>query len=237
MFPSKKQSAEEQKDDLDRMLELDRIGLPYMPPNAMSSGGAIGPRSSNPVVYLEIAALGGRKLRTGEITKQTLLGRLYIELRRDLLPVAATNFYELCTGNRGYGEDGVRYHYKGTRIHRVWSNIVFQGGDLLDTEGDNSRSIYGGKLFRDENLIFRHTGPGVLSYCNRGPDTNGSLFQMTFARISDFDNKYVVFGCLSSDESFECLRRINRYGSPSGKPLEEIRIVDCGVAFEGAGMH
>jgi len=236
MFPSKKKSGEE-KDDLDKILELDRIGLPYIPPNAYSSGGSIGPRSSNPVVYLEIAALGGRKLRTGEITKQTLLGRLYIELRRDLLPVASTNFYELCTGNRGYGDaDGVKYHYKGTRIHRIVSDTVMQGGDLLDTEGDNSRSIFGGKLFRDENLIFRHTGPGVVSYCNRGPDTNGSLFQITFARRSDLDDKFVVFGCLSSDDSFECLRRINKYGSPTGKPLEEIRIVDSGVAYEGANV-
>ena len=236
MYKAKK-NTDEEKDDLDKMLELDRIGLPYIPPNGMSSGGAIGPRSSNPVVYIDIAAMGGRKLRTGEITKQTLLGRLYIELRLDLLPVACTNFYELCSGRRGYGEDGVKYHYKGTRIHRVQSNYVMQGGDLLDTEGDNSRSIYGGKLFRDENLIFRHTGPGVLSYCNRGPDTNGSLFQITFARLEDLDNKFVVFGCVCTDESFECLRKVNRYGSPSGKPLEEIRIVDCGVAHEGKGMH
>lgn len=220
-----------QKDEIDKMLELDLIGLPYLPPGAALSTGSVGPRSANPIVYLEIAALGGRKLKTGEITKQTLLGRLYFELRRDILPVASANFLELCNGSRGYGEDGVKYHYKGTRIHRILKDHFFQGGDLLDTEGDCSRSIYDGKLFRDENLIFRHTGPGVLSYCSRGPDTNGSLYQVTFSRYPDFDGKFVVFGCLVGNDSFDCLLRINQYGSSTGQPIEEVRIVDSGLAY------
>lgn len=229
MYPVNKKQP--QKDDIDKMLELDLNGLPYLPPGAAQSSGSVGPRSANPIVYLEIAALGGRKLKTGEITKQTLLGRLYFELRRDLLPVACANFLELCSGSRGYGEDGVNYHYKGTRIHRIVKDQFFQGGDLLDTEGDCSRSIYDGKLFRDENLIFRHTGPGVLSYCSRGPDTNGSLYQVTFCRYPDFDGKFVVFGCLVGKDSFDCLLRINQFGSNTGQPIEEIRVVDSGLAY------
>jgi cyclophilin family peptidyl-prolyl cis-trans isomerase len=219
------------KDELEKMLEFDLQGLPYLPPSGLSNG-VVGPRSANPIVFFEIAALGGRKLRTGEITKQSLLGRLYFELRRDLVPVAATNFYELCAGSRGVGADGIKYHYKGTRIHRVVKDVMFQGGDFMDTEGDTSRSIYGGKCFRDENLILRHTGPGVISYCNRGPDTNGSVFQVTFTRNADLDDRFVVFGCLASDESYECLRRIARFGTPHGTPIEEIRIIDCGIAYD-----
>ena len=231
MFPSKRKH--DQKDEIDQMVEMDLMGPAYLTPGGADSGGFVGPRSTNPIVYLEIAALGGRKLKTGEITKQTLLGRLYFELRRDVLPVASANFLELCAGSRGYGDDGVRYHYKGTRIHRILKDHFLQAGDLLDTEGDCSRSVYDGRFFRDENFIFRHTGPGVLSYCNRGPETNGSLFQVTFSRYPNFDGKYVVFGCLVGNDSFDCLLRMNQYGSNTGQPIEEIRIIDSGVAYDG----
>ena len=66
----------------------------------------------------------------------------------------------------------------------------------------------------------------------QGPDTNGSLFQVTFTQNSDLDGKYVVFGCLASDDSYACLSRINSFGSETGEPKEEVRIVDCGVAYE-----
>jgi cyclophilin family peptidyl-prolyl cis-trans isomerase len=159
---------------------------------------------------------------------------LYIELRKDLLPVAANNFLQLCEGGLGVGDDGVRYHYRGTKIHRIIKDRFFQGGDLLDQDGECSKSIYeGGKCFRDENFLLRHTGPGCLSYCNRGADTNGSLFQMTFRENPDLDNKFVVFGCIVNQESLDTLVKINRLGTLTGQPLEEVRIIDCGVAFAG----
>ena len=189
-------------------------------------------RKENPVVFIEIMAAGGRRLRDGSITLPENLGRLYFELRNDIAPVACANFLGLITGKNGYGRDGVCYHFKGVRIHRVIRNLYFQSGDLLDEQGNCSRSILNsGGLFRDENFILRHTGPGCLSMCNRGPDTNGSLFQVTFVENTDLDNKSVVFGCLTTDDSYECLSRINSYGTAHGEPLEELRIVDCGKVF------
>jgi cyclophilin family peptidyl-prolyl cis-trans isomerase len=68
--------------------------------------------------------------------------------------------------------------------------------------------------------------------CNRGPDTNGSLFQVTFRANPDMDNKYVVFGCLASDDSYEVLGRINNYGTDTGEPVEELIISDSGIAYQ-----
>jgi len=87
-------------------------------------------------------------------------------------------------------------------------------------------------LFRDENFILRHTGAGCISYCNRGPDTNGSLFQMCFGHYKHLDNVHVVFGCLANDESYEVLSQINQFGTESGEPLGVLRISNCGVAFD-----
>lgn len=110
--------------------------------------------------------------------------------------------------------------------------MLFQSGDLLDQKGSCSRSVYhDGSYFRDENFILRHTGPGCLSYCNRGPDTNGSLFQVSFTQNADLDEKHVVFGCLASDDSYECLSKINLYGTAHGEPLEELRIADCALVY------
>lgn len=217
-------------DDCDTLLLNDLVGLPYMPPQ--KGGIHLANRSDNPVVFMEIQSAGGRLLSTGITTKPEILGRLYFELRKDLVPVACSNFFTLCSGSKGIGDDGINYHYKGIRIHRIVKDLLFQSGDLLDSGGECSKSIYNGGLFRDENFIFRHTGAGCLSYCNRGPDTNGSLFQVTFTQNSDLDEKYEVFGCLASKESFDCLSRINSFGTACGEPKEEIRIIDCGIAYE-----
>ena len=65
----------------------------------------------------------------------------------------------LASGARGRSvADGVLYHYKGTRIHNITKDVLFQAGDLLDEKGNCSRSIFNqGGLFRDENYILRYS--------------------------------------------------------------------------------
>lgn len=222
------------QDDLDRIHALDILDLPYLPPASDAKG--MGLRTTNPVIFLEIAAMGGRELpnQGGLRSSPSILGKLFIELRRDLCPLATSNFLTLIEGTVGVGPDGVRYHYKGNKIHRIVKDTLLQAGDLLDQDGECSRSIYNhGSVFRDENFLLRHTGAGCLSYCNRGPDSNGSLFQITLRENPDLDGRFVVFGCITNQESLDTLHKINAFGSLAGKPLEEIRIIDCGVAFEG----
>ena len=188
------------------------------------------------MVFLDIVATGGRLLKNGTFSQPQKLGRLHFELRCDLVPVACANFLALIRGDKPQGEDGVRYHLKGVRLHRVVKNRLFQSGDLMDKKGECSRSIYNnGGLFRDENFIFRHAGQGCISMCNRGPDTNGSLFQVTFMELPELDERHVVFGCIAEiRESVPCLIRIDMLGTPSGEPLEDIRIADCGIAYPTA---
>eukprot|EP01035_Chromulina_nebulosa_P016950 gene16950-22442_t len=200
-------SKEEFEYSYDTEYEEDQIPRPYVPQTRTYS---VKSRTENPVIYFEITSSGGRKLYDGSITSPKSLGRLYFELRADLVPVACNNFLALVRGHLGYGRDG----------------------DLLDEKGNCSRSIYNnGGYFRDENFILRHTGPGCISYCNRGPDTNGSLFQVSFTENTDLDDNHVVFGCLATDESYDCLGKINGFGTAHGEPLEELRITDCNVVF------
>lgn len=86
--------------------------------------------------------------------KYISVGRIIIELRKDIVPKSAENFRALCTGERGIGRLGKKLHYLGTRFHRVERLFMAQGGDVVKNDGSSGESIYG-PVFEDENFILK----------------------------------------------------------------------------------
>mmetsp|Transcript_17935 Transcript_17935/g.49216 ORF Transcript_17935/g.49216 Transcript_17935/m.49216 type:complete len:200 (+) Transcript_17935:67-666(+) len=163
----------------------------------------------NPVVFFDIS-IGGHPV-----------GRVKMELFRDVVPKTAENFRQLCTGE--FKLNKVPIGYKNCTFHRIIKDFMIQGGDFTNGDGTGGKSIYGEK-FKDENFKLRHKRGGLLSMANSGKDTNGSQFFITTVTTPHLDGKHVVFGTIL--EGMKVVRELeSQNGTP---PKDPCVIVDSG---------
>jgi len=179
---------------------------------SLPADGVVSAAGKNPRVFFDM-------------TIGSSTGRIVMELRADLVPNTAENFRCLCTGERGKSKAGHKLSFRGSSMHHVVPGNLCQGGDITANDGTGGVSIYG-PTFADESFELLHTGPGILSMANKGPDTNSSQFYLSFAPLPDRDGKHVVFGKVT--EGMDVLRKIEAVGSAEGSLSKPVVVADCG---------
>ena len=113
-------------------------------------------------------------------TFDTTKGTIRIQLFDDKAPKTVANFEKLV--GKGF--------YNGLKFHRVIADFMIQGGCPQGTGTGGP-----GYQFADEfHPELKHSGPGVLSMANAGPNTNGSQFFITHIATPWLDGKHTVFG-------------------------------------------
>ncbi|XP_064620477.1 RING-type E3 ubiquitin-protein ligase PPIL2-like [Lineus longissimus] len=176
-----------------------------------------------PATEHEAAIINEDSLIYERITKKayvrivTNVGNLNVELHSDMVPKACENFLKLV--QRGY--------YNNTTFHRSIRNFMIQGGDPTGT-GKGGESIWGAPFQDHFKPNLTHSGRGVLSMANSGPNTNKSQFFITYRSCRHLDNKHTVFGRIVGGlETLDKMERIEC--DKHDKPLEDITIESCTV--------
>ncbi|KAM7201889.1 peptidyl-prolyl cis-trans isomerase cyclophilin-type [Naviculisporaceae sp. PSN 640] len=152
-----------------------------------------------------------------DVSLETSMGTIVVELYNQHAPKTCKNFATLA--QRGY--------YDGVIFHRVIKDFMIQGGDPTGT-GRGGSSIYGEKFEDEIHAGLKHTGAGILSMANAGPNTNGSQFFITLAPTPWLDGKHTIFGRVKS--GMGVVRRMGLVPTDKeDRPRDEIKIVKARV--------
>ena len=111
---------------------------------------------------------------------ETTMGDFEIELAEDKAPKTTKNFIDLA--EKGF--------YDGLIFHRVIEGFMIQGGCPNGTGTGGPGYHIEDEFHKD----LRHSGPGVLSMANAGPNTGGSQFFITLDKTPWLDGHHAVLG-------------------------------------------
>ncbi|KAI7233440.1 Peptidyl-prolyl cis-trans isomerase-like [Hortaea werneckii] len=155
------------------------------------------------------------------VALETSMGAIVVELYNDHAPKTCQNFSTLATRN----------YYNGTVFHRIIPDFMIQGGDPTGT-GRGGSSVFGDKFEDEIRSDLKHTGAGILSMANSGPNTNGSQFFITLAPTPWLDGKHTIFGRVKSG-----MRVVQRMGlvktGAEDRPAEDVKILSARVLERG----
>jgi peptidyl-prolyl cis-trans isomerase B (cyclophilin B) len=107
-------------------------------------------------------------------------GPIKAKLHADKAPKTVENFEKLA--KQGF--------YNGLKFHRVIPDFMIQTGCPQGTGTGGPGYKFADEFHKD----LKHSGPGILSMANSGPNTNGSQFFITHVATPWLDGKHSVFG-------------------------------------------
>jgi len=158
-------------------------------------------------------------------------GTFVAELYNDATPLTVANFVALAEGTNDMVDSihkGKKY-FNGLTFHRVIENFMIQGGD---PKGDGSGNP--GYRFPDEFVdSLKHTGKGILSMANSGPQTNGSQFFITLKETPWLDGKHTIFGQIVMGQEIIDSIGVTETSKPGDKPVDPIVISEVNIIRKG----
>lgn len=181
---------------------------PETPPEAVGEGAVVLQWSSPPEMQIDPA-------RSYEAVFSTELGEFRVRLFVQEAPVTVNNFVFLA--RQGY--------YDNTTFHRVLPGFMAQGGDPTGTGAGGP-----GYSFEDElHPDLQFDRPGLLAMANRGPNTNGGQFFITYGPTAHLNGLHTIFGeVIEGAEVVSALRARDPQAAPAylGSLLITVEIVE-----------
>lgn len=158
----------------------------------------------------------------------TSKGEILVKFEDEKSPVTVANFVGLAEGKiENKAKKKGEPFYDGTIFHRVIKDFMIQGGDPQGTGmGDP------GYKFADERNDLQHTGKGILSMANSGPNTNGSQFFITEIATPWLDGKHTIFGkVVGGEATIDSIANVEK--GPQDKPKTDIVLTKVAVFGKG----
>lgn len=138
---------------------------------------------------------------------ETTDGSFRAELFEDRAPATTKSFIDLV--EKGF--------YDGILFHRIIEGFMIQGGCPEGT----GRGGPGYQIDDEFHPELRHSGEGILSMANAGPNTGGSQFFITLAATPWLDDRHAVFGKVV--EGMDVIRKLGKVETGrNDRPVEDV---------------